>query len=92
MIIFGSSGVNDSAGAKIGDFLVEYLGEFEAICKKASTRLSGAQVGLFDEKNPRSKISWHYPFKLIQIVSLFKALEILYRLSRNRNRIVIRLQ
>jgi hypothetical protein len=34
-ISFGSSGVIDTAGAKIGDFIVEYLCEFEAICKKA---------------------------------------------------------
>jgi hypothetical protein len=33
-----SSGVNDTAGAKIGDFIVEYLHKFEAICKKALTR------------------------------------------------------
>jgi hypothetical protein len=43
---FGSSGVIDTAGAEIGDLIVEYLGdliveylgEFEAICKKALTR------------------------------------------------------
>jgi hypothetical protein len=34
-IIFGSSGVIETAGAKIGDFIVEYLREFEAICKEA---------------------------------------------------------
>jgi hypothetical protein len=31
-IIFGSSGVIDTAGAKIGNFIVENLREFEAIC------------------------------------------------------------
>jgi hypothetical protein len=41
---------NDTTGAKIGDFIVEYLRKFEAICKKDLTRESGAQVGLFDEK------------------------------------------
>jgi hypothetical protein len=39
------------------DFIVEYLCEYEAICKKALTRESGAQMELFDEKNQRSKIS-----------------------------------
>jgi hypothetical protein len=34
------------------DFLVEYLRELEAICKKAFTRGSGAQMELFDEKKP----------------------------------------
>jgi hypothetical protein len=63
-IIFGTGGVIDTAGAKIGDFKVEYLREFEAICKKALTRESGAQVGLFDEINQRSKISWHCPFNI----------------------------
>jgi hypothetical protein len=35
-------GVIDTAQAKIGDFKIEYLFEFEAICKKALTRISGA--------------------------------------------------
>jgi hypothetical protein len=39
------------------DFIVEYLREYEAIYKKALTRVSGAQMELFDEKNRRSKIS-----------------------------------
>jgi hypothetical protein len=43
----------DTACAKIGDFIVEHLREFEAICKKALTRSSGAQVGLIYEKNQR---------------------------------------
>jgi hypothetical protein len=49
MITFVVSGVID--------FIVEYLCEYEAICKKALTRISGAQMELFDEKNQRSKIS-----------------------------------
>jgi hypothetical protein len=36
------------------DFIVEYLPEYEALCKKALTRVSGAQMELF-EKNQRSK-------------------------------------
>jgi hypothetical protein len=34
-------------------FIVEYLREYEVICKKALTRESGAQMELFDEKNWR---------------------------------------
>jgi hypothetical protein len=56
-IIFVSSGVIDTTAAKIGDFILEHLREFEAICKKALTRSLGAQLGLFDEKNQWSKIS-----------------------------------
>jgi hypothetical protein len=40
---------------KIGDFKVEYLREFEALGKRALTRESGAQVGLFDEKTRGQK-------------------------------------
>jgi hypothetical protein len=40
-----------------------YLGEFEADFKKDLARESGAQGVFFDEKNRRSKISWHCPFK-----------------------------
>jgi hypothetical protein len=47
-IIFGFSGVISAAS---GDFIVENLREFEAICKNALTHKSRAQVGLFDEKN-----------------------------------------
>jgi hypothetical protein len=54
-IIFGTSGVIDTAGAKIGDFKFEYLCKYKAICKKALTRESG--VRLFNEKNQRPKIS-----------------------------------
>jgi hypothetical protein len=51
------SGVIDTAHQKKVDFLVEYLREYEAICKKALTRGSGAQMEFFDGKNRRSKIS-----------------------------------
>jgi hypothetical protein len=37
---------------------------YEAICKKALTSVSGAQMELFDEKNQRSKISWQGSFKI----------------------------
>jgi hypothetical protein len=52
------------AGAKIGDFKVEYLREFEAICKKALTRESGAQAGLFDEKTRGRKSRDTVPLNL----------------------------
>jgi hypothetical protein len=45
------------------EFIVEYLRKYKAICKKALTCVSGAQLELFDEKNQRSKISWQGPFK-----------------------------
>jgi hypothetical protein len=48
---------------KIGNFIVDSLREFEAIFKKALTRVSGAYGELFDEKNHRSKISCQGPFK-----------------------------
>jgi hypothetical protein len=54
-IIFGSSGVIDTTGAKIGDFIVEYLCKFEAICKMALTRYSGAPEELFDDKTRGQK-------------------------------------
>jgi hypothetical protein len=38
------------------DFTIEYLCKYEAICKIALTRGSGAQKELFDEKNRRSKM------------------------------------
>jgi hypothetical protein len=50
-------GVIHTADHKKIDFIVEYLREYEAICKKALTRGSVAQMELFDEKNRRSKIS-----------------------------------
>jgi hypothetical protein len=55
VIIFGSSGVIDNAGIKIDDFIVEYLCKFEAISKKALTRLSGAQVGFLMKKTKGRK-------------------------------------
>jgi hypothetical protein len=50
------SGVIDTADTKKVDFIVKYLCKYEAMCKKALTRVSGAQMELFDEKNQRSKI------------------------------------
>jgi hypothetical protein len=37
------------------NFTVKYLREYEAICKKAFTRVSGAQMELFDEKTKGRK-------------------------------------
>jgi hypothetical protein len=50
-------GVIDTTDPKEIDFIVEYLCKYEAICKKALTPGSRAQMELFDEKNRRSKIS-----------------------------------
>jgi hypothetical protein len=49
-------GVIDTPDHKKIDFIVEYLREYKAICKKALTRGSRAQMELFDEKNRRLKI------------------------------------
>jgi hypothetical protein len=38
---FCRSGIIDTAVTKIGDFIVDFLREFEAIFKKASNRVSG---------------------------------------------------
>jgi hypothetical protein len=43
------------------DYIGKNLCEYEAICKKALTCVSEAQMELFDEKNQRSKISWQGP-------------------------------
>jgi hypothetical protein len=40
---FGHIAVMDTAMYKIGDFLVQYLREFEAIFNKALNRVSGAR-------------------------------------------------
>jgi hypothetical protein len=37
------------------EFIVKYLREYKAICKKALTRVSGAQMQLFDEKTRGQK-------------------------------------
>jgi hypothetical protein len=37
------------------DFIVDYLHEYEAICKQVLTRVSGAQVELFYEKKTRGR-------------------------------------
>jgi hypothetical protein len=55
-------GVIDTADHKKINFIVEYLREYDAICKKALTRGSRAQMELFDEKNQRSIISLEGPF------------------------------
>jgi hypothetical protein len=47
------SDVTDTADHKIGDIKVDFLGEFESICKKALARISVAQVEMFDGKNQK---------------------------------------
>jgi hypothetical protein len=51
------SGVIDTAHHKIGDFKVDFLGEYESIFNRASTRGSVSQEELSDVKNQRLKIS-----------------------------------
>jgi hypothetical protein len=50
---------------KKGDFIVEYLREYEAICKKALIRVSGAQMELFDEKTRGRKSRDRVPLSRI---------------------------
>ena len=45
------------------NFEIEYLGEIETEFENTLACLSGAQMGSNHEKNWRSKISWHTPFK-----------------------------
>jgi hypothetical protein len=40
------SGALDTADYKIGDLIVEYLGEFESILEKVLIHVSGAQMKL----------------------------------------------
>jgi hypothetical protein len=52
--------------ADFDDYKIDFLGEFESIFETALAHESGPYIGgLFDEKNQRSKISLHGPFKLI---------------------------
>jgi hypothetical protein len=62
------------------DFIVEYLREYEAICKQALTHLSGAQMELFDEKNQRSIISWQGSLKRTKLRT-WKAVKIMLAFS-----------
>jgi hypothetical protein len=43
--------------------IIDFLGEYEAICETALGRESGPKGGLFDEKNRGSKIACYCPFK-----------------------------
>jgi hypothetical protein len=47
----------DTADCEKIDFIVEYLFEYEVVCKKALTPGPRAQMELFDEKKRRLKIS-----------------------------------
>jgi hypothetical protein len=38
---FGSRGLIETVGPDFGDFRIDFLGEYEAICKPASARESG---------------------------------------------------
>ena len=52
-----------TAESIFSNFVIEYLGEIETEFENTSACLSGAQMGSNHEKNWRSKISWHTPFK-----------------------------
>ena len=45
------------------NFVIEYLDEIVTEFENNLACLSGAQMGSNHEKNRRSKISWHTPFK-----------------------------
>jgi hypothetical protein len=49
---------------KIGDFIVDFLSKFEAIFKKALTRVSGAYGELFDEKTRGRKSHVRVPLTM----------------------------
>jgi hypothetical protein len=59
---------------KIGDYKVDFLGEYWSILKKALTHVPGALGELFDEKNQRSKISCQGPFKQYSMALKFDLL------------------
>jgi hypothetical protein len=42
--------------------IINYLGEYEAICKTVLAHYSGPKEGLFDERHQGSEISWQCPF------------------------------
>ncbi len=50
---------------------VEYLGEIEVIFEMALDNKSRDQGGSIHEKNQRSKISWDYPFKILNIATTY---------------------
>ena len=52
-----------TAESNFSNFVIEYLSEIETEFKNTLACLSGAQMGSNNEKNWRSKISWHTPFK-----------------------------
>jgi hypothetical protein len=63
------SGVIDTADHKKIDFKVEYLREYEAICKKALTRGPRAQRELFDEKTRGRKSRGRVPLTIPALIS-----------------------
>jgi hypothetical protein len=70
------------------EFIVEYLREYEAICKKALTRVSEAQMELFDEKTRGRKSRERVPLILVNhlfhqtgLVALVVRVESLYSMT-----------
>ena len=49
--------------SNFSNFVIQYLGEIETGFENTLACLSVAQMGSNYEKNWRSKISWHTPFK-----------------------------
>ena len=52
-----------TAESNFSNLVIEYLGEIESEFENTLAFLSGAHMGSNHEKNWRSKLSWHTPFK-----------------------------
>ena len=61
---FWLRGVLHTAELNFSNFVIDYLGEIDTQFENTLACLSGAQRGSNQEKNWRSKISRHTPFKL----------------------------
>ena len=56
-----------TAKSNFSNFVIKYLGEIETEFEHTLACSSGAQMGSNHDKNWMSKISWHTPFKLIDL-------------------------
>ena len=54
-----------TAESNFSNFVIEYLGKIETEFVNTLACLPGAQMGSSNEKNWRSKISWHTPFNTL---------------------------
>jgi hypothetical protein len=83
--------VGDSAFAdEIGDCKVEFLGEFESICKKALVSISGAQMELFDKKKTRGRKSRDTISSRQNSLNMTKIIQILQKLYPNFALLIIK--